>query len=230
MSIYITGDTHGEKLRFWKDTYIPRVMKPGDYLIICGDFGYLFFNNETENNYLDELEQMPYTILFCDGNHENFYALNKFPVKEWNGGKVHFVRKNIIHLMRGQIYNIEGQTFFTMGGAYSIDRDYRVLGYTYWEEEIPTVAEINAALDNLAEKDFKVDYIITHTCPRKFAESMADTLLDKDGGLLDFFDYIRENCEYKHWFFGHWHEDRKINKKTTAVYYRVIKIAKQKGS
>jgi len=63
--IYITGDTHGEQNRI---LYIEE--KSGidaeDYLIVCGDFGYIFRNNLTENNFLDDLEARPYTICFCD--------------------------------------------------------------------------------------------------------------------------------------------------------------------
>lgn len=48
-------------------------------------------------------------------------SLAEYPVSEWNGGKVQFIRPNVIHLTRGQIYNIDGSTFFTMGGARSHD-------------------------------------------------------------------------------------------------------------
>ena len=35
--------------------------------------------------------------------YENFDLLNALPEKEWHGGRVHEVRENILHLMRGQI-------------------------------------------------------------------------------------------------------------------------------
>ena len=55
-----------------------------------------------------------------DGNHENFELLDDYPVSRWHGGKVHFIKESVIHLMRGQIYTIDGKTFFTFGGGYVI--------------------------------------------------------------------------------------------------------------
>ena len=84
-----------------------------------GDFDILFDFNLLENYCIDKLKKRNYTILFIDGNHENFKKLNKYNTEEWNGGKVHKIKDNIIHLTRGQIFNIDGNTFFTMGGGIS---------------------------------------------------------------------------------------------------------------
>ena len=86
--IYITGDTHGEQNRILQIQNEYHLTN-GDTLIICGDFGFLFHNDKQENIFLDDLEKLPYTICFCDGNHENFPAIYSYPVEEWNGGKVH---------------------------------------------------------------------------------------------------------------------------------------------
>ena len=90
-------------------------------IAVCGDFGGIWDSSNTEKYWLDWLEKKKFTILFVDGNHENFDLLNAFPVTEWNGGKVHVIRKNIIHLMRGQVFTIEGIRFFTFGGGQSHD-------------------------------------------------------------------------------------------------------------
>ena len=72
------------------------------------------------------LSELPYTILFVDGNHENFdRLLSEFPIEDWNGGKVHKIRPNIIHLMRGHVFEIEGKRIFAMGGGYSVDKYMR---------------------------------------------------------------------------------------------------------
>jgi hypothetical protein len=47
--------------------------------------------------------------------------LNAYPVEEWHGGKVHKIRPSVIHLMRGQVYELQGKKFFTFGGAQSHD-------------------------------------------------------------------------------------------------------------
>ena len=61
-------------------------------------------------------------IAFIDGNHENYDRLKKYPVTDWNGGKVQIISDSVIHLMRGQVYQIGEEKIFVMGGARSHDR------------------------------------------------------------------------------------------------------------
>ena len=51
---------------------------------------------EEEQKLLDWYNDKPWTTLFCDGNHENFDLLSKYPVEEWNGGKVQYAVDYII--------------------------------------------------------------------------------------------------------------------------------------
>ena len=102
--IYVTGDLHGDLSRL--ETFRLHRLKRDDKLIICGDFGFLWDNSDSEKKALDKLSKKKYTILFVDGTHENFDLLEQYPVEEWNGGKVHRVREKILHLMRGQIFTI----------------------------------------------------------------------------------------------------------------------------
>lgn len=85
--IYITGDTHGEQARF-SPFGMPREesFRANDTVIVCGDFGYIFSGSDEENKFLDELSEKPYTICFCDGNHDNLPAIYAYPEEEWNGG------------------------------------------------------------------------------------------------------------------------------------------------
>ena len=96
--IYITGDTHGEFERFGSNCFDAA---KGDYVIICGDFGNLWDNSNSEKYWRKWLREKAFTVLFIDGNHENFDMLSAYPVTEWNGGKAHKIADNIIHLMRG---------------------------------------------------------------------------------------------------------------------------------
>ncbi len=119
--IYITGDCHGKYMRFTVENFPEqREMTKDDYVIVCGDFGYWIPSKERDDK-LDELEKRPFTTLFVDGNHEDFDDLNSLPVIMWHGGKVHKIRESVIHLMRGQLYDIAGKTIFTFGGAASHD-------------------------------------------------------------------------------------------------------------
>ena len=116
--VFATGDTHGNFLRFRPENFPEQKnMTKSDYVIICGDFGGVWDGSRKERQTLDWLESLPFTVLFVSGNHENFDLLKKLPVEEWHGGKVQFIRPHVIHLLRGQVFEIEGYTFFTMGGG-----------------------------------------------------------------------------------------------------------------
>ncbi len=223
--IYVTGDTHGEFSRFCDAAFpLESTLGATDYVLVCGDFGFVFYPEGTakaarQKEELDLLSQKPYTILFIDGNHENFHTLNAFPTKMWNGGRIHLLRPNILHLMRGQVYTIDGKTFFTMGGAYSRDRFMRVKNQSYWEEELPDNSEYREATANLKEVQNRVDYIFTHTAPRQIILQYLRKMPDPhDAELTGFFDWLMENVQFSHWYFGHWHTDLAIGKRFHAMY------------
>jgi len=218
----ITGDTHGYRERFQA---ILSQAKPNEIIIVCGDCGLLFFDNITEYNFLNQLEKEPFTICFCDGNHENFPAINRYPCEEWNGGKVHRIRNNVLHLMRGQVFTIEDKKIFVMGGAFSTDRYRRQKGISWWDEELPKNEEYTEATKNLKENDFSVDYIISHTAPHEIIRKMGENPdFAKDAELTGFFEWIRHEVTYRQWFFGHWHIDRQIDEKHRGVLNDLIRI------
>lgn len=219
--VYFTGDLHGEVGRFYTLKREYPNLDTEDYLIVCGDFGFLFKDDRNEHMWLDDLSEQPYNICFVDGNHENFNALNCLPVEKWNGGNVHKIRKNIIHLMRGQVFEIAGKKLFTMGGAYSIDRYMRKLNVSYWKEEIPSKEEYAEATRNLRAHENKVDYIVTHTAPREIIKRMGYDPDPHDIELTGFLEWIMYEVQYEEWFFGHWHEDRNIEK-FHALWFDII--------
>ena len=105
--IYLTGDTHGDFTAL-EDFARRNTHSRRDYILVCGDFGGVWSGDKKERRRLDRLEALPCTVLFADGNHENFDRLEKLPVEEWNGGLVHPVRPHVLHLMRGQVFTLEG--------------------------------------------------------------------------------------------------------------------------
>ncbi len=229
--IYVTGDTHGEQGRLLYSEQ-ERRWTADDVIIVCGDWGYLFLDNYSENRFLDDLEQRPYTLCFADGNHENFPAIYSYPEEEWNGGRVHRIRKNIFHLMRGQVFTIQGRTIFTFGGAFSIDRGSRRLGYSWWEQEIPTAEEMAEGEANLAKCGMQVDYIITHTAPGWIVEQMGYALpaedpedpLANDRALTDYLEKLMMTVGFRHWYFGHWHKDKRITDRFTALWFDTVRL------
>ena len=109
--IFVTGDCHGNFERF-KPEYFPEQaqMTKRDIVICAGDFGGVWFGDGRDEAALDWLESLPFTLAFVCGNHENYDALERYPVKDWHGGKVHRIRSHVLHLMRGQVFELEAIT------------------------------------------------------------------------------------------------------------------------
>lgn len=246
--IYITGDIHGNyDIRKLKECQA----KEGDIVVICGDFGLIwdyFKENKTEKYWLDWLSSKPWTTVFVDGNHENFDRLYAFPESTWNGGKVHQVRENILHLIRGEIYTIQGKTFFAFGGARSHDiqdgvlemddprimkwaknpdKMFRVNKISWWEQELPSKEEMERGIQNLQTHQFKVDYILSHDCPDFINQLLYHDAAESDI-LTDYFQSLIYDygLDFQHWYFGHHHIDREITPDFTALYnsFRVLDL------
>ena len=227
MSVYITGDKHGElgliDLVNWSEG---KNLSKDDYLIIAGDFGGLFYGSSKDEKILQFYENQPYTTLFIDGNHENFDLLESYPVEEWHGGKIHRISPSIIHLMRGQIFYFEGHSIFTMGGATSTDRGMRINKKSWWSRELPAYEEYLEADDNLAKHNNKVDYIVTHCCSARQYYRFSGCGLSGfyHDPLTDYFDEIERQVKFTHWWYGHWHDDINVDSEHTMITRKIIKI------
>lgn len=214
--LYITGDTHGKY-----DPFLSRLrtysLSKEDTVIVCGDFGFVW-DIPQYRYFLAKLTAAPFTIAFVDGNHEDFYLLNTFPIINWNGGNVHKIAGNIYHLMRGQCFEIEGKSFFTMGGAYSIDRATRIEGVSWWREELPTDEEYKIAEETLKQCGYTVDYVLTHDIP-KFAIYELGFSPDENGTkLTEYFDLLYEKMKFKKWFAGHYHVNRLVHENLQILF------------
>lgn len=230
--ILITGDKHG--------TFFPLFhlaekveLKKSDILIIAGDAGYVW--NEDFSYGIETLHQIfPGTIAFIDGNHENHALLNRMEICQWNGGKVHQVGERVYHLMRGEIYSIYGNNFFTFGGARSVDKDRREDGISWWKEEEPTPAEIQYGKKQLIENYSKIDYVITHETPlfarehiSRFKEIQEDYHFPVH--LEEWYHLITDSLRFKKWYFGHMHMDQNITPKLRGVHADFLLTGEEKS-
>ena len=248
--VFATGDCHGNFRRFEPECF-PEQLSMGrdDCMIICGDFGGVWFGDVRDNRGLDKLEALPFTVLFVSGNHENFEALAKYPVEEWHGGKVHRIRPHVLHLMRGQIFDIEGYTFFTMGGASSHDVTdgilepddpqlekkiqilnmlgglYRINHISWWKEELPSDKEYQEARRNLEQVSYEVDYVISHCAPSGVVDKLGHGYQHDE--LTDFFEEIRQRMKFHYWLFGHYHDNQNIShdgKEYVLLYEQIVQV------
>lgn len=251
MAIYITGDIHGNVTRFSVENfYEQKEMNKNDTVIILGDFG-LVWNKDgedkNEKNWLDWLESKPFTTVFVDGNHENFKRLYTYPIKKWHDGRVHEIRPHVLHLMRGEIFDIEGLSFFTFGGASSHDIQdgilefdgwrekakeldkygkymYRVKDLSWWKEELPTEEEMQHGLETLKRHDNKVDFLLTHSPSTSELTLMGGKGLYEPDILTDYLEKIKAECDYKKHLFGHMHVNRAINEMDICLYEQIIRV------
>lgn len=227
--IFLTGDTHREidihKLNA-KQFPQGKLLAKTDYVIVSGDFGFLWDYSNANKWWLNWISSRGFTTLFVDGNHENFDMIDALPVTQWNGGNVHVINNSVIHLMRGQVFNIEGLNFFTFGGAESVDKADRKRYIDWWPQEDPSWIEYEEGLSNLERHGNKVDYILTHTCSSNTLLALESKIgqLKPITSQNKFFDVLAEQVTYKHWYFGHFHEDMQIDDKHTVLYNSVVRI------
>ena len=262
MAVYCTGDTHGidgAKMRLSTGTFCEQIGmsvadRDNNFIIITGDFGCIWDNNPVgmsrvhfeidrwpgltgesrhEKLALDILSNKPFTILFCDGNHDNIERLDTYEVIDWHG-------------------DIDNKTFFVFGGASSHDisdgivdiHDYdtfveyrhaidklrlsnkmfRVRDISWWDREMPTISEMNYALDNLKKYDFKIDYVISHDCPIEILKQYNPNFMHDD--LNSFFSDLvnNRNLQFKEWFFGHYHQNLRFENRYMMLYNQIVSI------
>lgn len=212
--IWLCGDTHGETDIYKVQEYFEGLeacdekVTKNDYLIILGDAAVCWDDAISDRDVQNALHNLPCTVLWLDGNHENFDLIEEYPVSEWHGGKVQFMRDDIIHLMRGQIYEIDGKSLFTFGGGFSIDKAWRQPGLSWWPQEMPSYDEYEEGRRNLEKVDYHVDYILTHTCPSAIAHRLVTRVYPGEEELQHYFDELAYDVDYEMWYFGHWHMDQ----------------------
>lgn len=241
--IYITGDTHGDiDIRRITAQYWPegQTLTENDYLIICGDFGFPFLPTDFADDIPSNTDTMAsrytyeywmrclagcrFKILWVDGNHDNHTFWYNQPVSHWHGGVVNYhpLAPNVIHLKRGEYYDIDGFKFWTMGGAKSHDRLSRIPEVSWWEAEIPDVREMNYGISVLERHDNKVDFIITHSLPADLQYPICRCYYSPEP-TGTYLNEIYRRTDFRYWFCGHYHEDVDSRENRVRVFYNDIR-------
>ena len=235
MRVYVCGDTHSpidlHKLSTdpWPEQ---KELQKEDLLIILGDFGGWWLDNSSKEElyWLKWLTTKNCTVCVIPGNHENYNVINKFPEVGFYGGiaKEGFSDENgtIFVLNRGEIYTFEDKKVLTFGGALSVDKHLRILDKSWWEGELPTYKDVVNLDKNLELHNNKVDFILSHTCPKSIIIPMcliSSRMAAAFGGKLDdptteILQSVLETVKFKKWFFGHFHKDRDFENRFYCLY------------
>lgn len=229
--IYITGDTHGRFERI--EAFCRRFQTShGDILIILGDAGINFSGARYDSLKKRLLESLPITIFAIHGNHEQRpYTLDSYKEKLWHGGTVYYEEEypSLLFAKDGEIFDLNGKQTVVMGGAYSIDKEIRLAyGWGWWEDEQPSEEIKRYVEQQFTDNNWKVDVVLSHTTPLKyepvevFLSGIDQSRVDKS--TEEWLDGIEDRLEYKKWYCGHYHTEKKIDKlemmfENFAVFY-----------
>ena len=222
--IYLVGDTHAT-LDISKLSELQKIATEKDIIIVLGDFGLPGFSKDKDRFLMEHYARFKCKILFIDGNHEHFDKLSNYAVTQWNGGNVQFITKNVIHLMRGEIYIIDGIKFLTCGGALSIDKYARTEHINWFKEEELNYQEFNHMIENLSKHNNKVDFILTHTPPQNVVNMMFPPYKVIRDNTAIALDELEDRVEYKKWISGHLHMDKVLfDNKHIILYNNIMTI------
>ena len=227
--IYITGDKHAnfdEVFSFffrYKTTLY-------DFFIILGYTGINYFANEKDNYLKNSLLQLPIKLFCIHGNHEERPEnIVSYKTKIYHDGIVFYEDNypNILFAKDGEIYNFNHKSVLVIGGAYSVDKYFRLShGYRWYESEQPS-NETKEKILSVVDKVKKVDVVLSHTCPfRYIPREMFLASIDQstvDNSMEEYLDVICEKLQYKMWYCGHYHTDKRVDN-VRFLYHDIIEF------
>ncbi len=226
---YITGDTHGLFQRI-KDYSYNNATTKEDVLIILGDAGINYYG-EKDKELKKQLFNMPITLFCIHGNHEKRpETIKTYKEKTMFNGSIYYEEEypNILFAKDGEIYTLGGYQVLVIGGAYSIDKTYRILhGEPWFKDEQPSKEVQEQILDKIKNQKPKIDIVLSHTCPYKYIPKEAlikginQALVDQSTEF--FLDTLEELIDYQKWYCGHFHIIKEIDK-VEFMYYKVKKL------
>ena len=218
--IYVTGDIHGEVFRI-REAAEQFEIGEDDTIVLLGDVGMNYFGNRHGDRHRKKrLNKLGVTMFCIHGNHEmRPETIPTYQEKEWHGGIVYAEEEypNLLFAKDGEVYDLDGKKAIVMGGAYSVDKWYRLQCDLNWFPDEQPSDEIKARVEKkLDELNWKVDVVLTHTCPERYIPREA-FLSGVDQSIVDnsteeWLGRIERKLTYQSWYCGHWHIDKRIDK------------------
>lgn len=251
MRVFITGDTHGdfERLFEWNNK-TGLLNDKENLLIILGDSGFNYQVREnkdkasvddyrryrtTLSNWINKnryINNIKCVTLCIHGNHEaRPDTIVGYETGTFAGGRI-FYEEDFPTLMfadDGQIYRLNGRDYLVIGGAYSVDKKYRLdNGYRWFDDEQPS-DYIKSAVEFVIEhRNNKIDVVLSHTCPLKweptelFLPNIDQSTVDKS--TESWLDEIENKLDYKRWYFGHYHGNKHIKEGVEMLFDDIIEV------
>ncbi len=218
-TIYLTGDTHGQFERI--ETFCKEQKTGiGDTLVILGDAGLNFHGNLRDTMRKQLLSDLPCTFFCIHGNHEQRPGPELgYELSSYHGGQVWVQPQypNIVFAIDGEVYDFCGHSCLVIGGAYSIDKHYRLaMGYGWWPDEQPSPQVKEKVEQVLEERNWQVDVVFSHTCPLKyepvevFLPGVDQSTVDKS--TEEWLGQIEAKLDYQQWFCGHYHTEKQLER------------------
>lgn len=217
--VYLTGDTHGRFDRV-VDFCLSKGLTRENTFIILGDVGLNYFGDGRDALNKQFLSELPVTFFCIHGNHEMRPGSELgYERRRYRGGQVWVQPEypNIMFAVDGEIYHFCGYSCLVIGGAYSVDKYYRLArGWNWWADEQPSL-ETKAKVERvLSERDWQVDIVLSHTCPlcyepvEAFLPSIDQSTVDKS--TEQWLGEIERRLHYERWYCGHYHIEKEIDK------------------
>ena len=227
--IFSRGDTHG-RFDFLPYFCMSYETTKKDLLIILGDCGINYFGGSRDTELKESICTNEITLFCLRGNHEMRPSDVRGMVEiDYCGARayIEYEYPNIIYAKDGEIYNINGGRFLTLGGAYSVDKWYRIeTGRGWFANEQLSKDERAQILEKITGQE--VDFILTHTCPLQFQptelfiQGIDESSIDKEMEI--WLTEVEEKVWYGNFLFGHYHADKQIRPGVRMLYNNIIEL------
>ena len=197
----IVGDIHGSfneysfyTLGVGRLRHTMTELAPPDRSIQVGDFGIGFYTPYWHESVREWMKTNP-GHRFIRGNHDDPAMVKTMPGYIEDG-------------------TVEDGVML-IGGAWSIDHEYRTAGLDWWPDEELSLQELEKMIDKYREVKPRV--MITHDCPTQIA---WDMFISRGNGWSNGIqvktrtaEALQAMWEYhqpEDWYFGHWHITRDL--------------------
>lgn len=243
--IFLLGDIHGD----WRQIhriYHQNKEKISQYdnniLILLGDAGLNFFFDKRDTKLKEKLKDFPFTYFVIRGNHEerasicaeknpsDWHLEQCFYNQVWVENKYPYIKYAMDY---PAVYNFsydinnhkERCIALSLPGAYSIDKEYRLLmgGKGWFPNEQLTPEEMKLG-EKLIDTHKFFDLVLSHTCPYTLMPTdLFIPHIDQsrvDNTMERWLEKISREMKYKVWCWGHYHQYREYFRKNQEPSYK----------